>query len=107
MIVHIVVACAAVSAAPVVEPAPARPVFPVLGEPPEGCLARTEGSSAAGECSKDAECAAAGCSHEVCVTAERAPTLVTTCEVLPCFKDLDVCGCHAGVCSWTLKGSTP
>lgn len=102
-----IVGCAGAQAVAgsVVVPVVAKPVFPVMGEPPAGCLSRTEGSSSVGECASDSQCAAGGCSHEVCVTATLAPELVTTCDVLACFAELDVCGCHAGVCSWTLKGS--
>lgn len=69
----------------------------------EGCRARVEGLEAAGECVTDADCARTGCSGEVCVAAATAGEVVTTCEVLPCFAALDACGCHEGVCGWSLK----
>lgn len=72
----------------------------------EGCRARVEGVEAAGECATDADCARTGCSGEVCVAAANAGEVMTTCEVLPCFAALDACGCHEGVCSWTLKEPT-
>ena len=35
--------------------------------------------------------------------AAAAADIITTCERLPCFQRLDTCGCHEGVCSWTVK----
>ncbi|GDX81573.1 hypothetical protein LBMAG42_33840 [Deltaproteobacteria bacterium] len=67
------------------------------------CRQRVEGTSTDGECKSDADCARAGCSQEVCVSATVAPTLNTTCEKLPCFAELDTCGCVSGTCSWTWK----
>ena len=69
----------------------------------EQCRVRVEGRESAGECATDADCAAVGCSGEVCVSKTMAAGLATTCEVLPCFAVLDTCGCSAGVCSWALK----
>lgn len=62
--------------------------------------ARIEGPTTAGECSADADCAMAGCSHEVCVAAPNAGRIVTTCEVLPAFDDLKACTCQSGECRW-------
>jgi len=62
--------------------------------------ARIEGPTTAGECSADADCAMAGCSHEVCVAAPNAGRIVTTCEVLPAFDDLKSCTCQSGECRW-------
>lgn len=67
------------------------------------CRDRVEGVGAPGECTTDADCARAGCSQEVCVTRAAAAEVMTTCEVLPCFRVLDACGCHDGTCSWTIK----
>lgn len=67
------------------------------------CQERVEGSSTPGECHTDADCSRAGCSQEVCVPAREAAEVMSTCERLPCFNTLDTCGCHEGVCSWTLK----
>lgn len=67
------------------------------------CKDRVEGVQTAGECTTDADCAKVGCSQEVCVPAKLAGEVMTTCEVLPCFKALDTCGCHEGMCSWTLR----
>lgn len=69
----------------------------------EGCRVRVEGAETSGECATDADCARTGCSGEVCVASASAGDVVTTCEVLPCFAALDACGCHEGVCGWTLK----
>lgn len=71
------------------------------------CHDRVEGQQAPGECASDADCARAGCSQEVCVPRAAAGDVMTTCEVLPCFAVLDACGCHEGVCSWTVKASAP
>ncbi|MFZ5476512.1 MAG: eight-cysteine-cluster domain-containing protein [Myxococcota bacterium] len=90
---------------------PAAPVpAPVAGDAPptarqlyEGCKARVEGVETAGECQTDADCARAGCSQEVCVAKAVAPDVMTTCELLPCSIALDTCGCHDGLCTWTIK----
>lgn len=61
-----------------------------------------------GECTSDEDCVAVGCSTEVCTTkvvAEQGPT--TTCEAKLCYKVVDVCGCHDGMCTWTLKDELP
>lgn len=89
-------------------------VAPALGTPAGGgaltaeqlygaCEARVEGSSAPGECHTDSDCARAGCSQEVCVPARLVADVQSTCERLPCFATLDTCGCHEGICTWTLK----
>jgi len=67
------------------------------------CEARVEGSSTPGECHTDTDCARAGCSQEVCVPAREVAEVMSTCERLPCFNTLDACGCHDGLCTWTLK----
>lgn len=67
------------------------------------CEARVEGSSTPGECHTDADCSRAGCSQEVCVPTREAAEVMSTCERLPCFNTLDTCGCHEGLCTWTLK----
>ncbi len=54
------------------------------------------------ECSGDLDCAAGGCSGQVCTTAEKAPSIITTCEYLPeyvCLKQTG-CGCVSGKCEW-------
>lgn len=71
------------------------------------CRDRVEGIQIAGECTTDADCARAGCSQEVCVPARQVGDVMTTCEILPCFNALDACGCHEGMCSWTLKSEVP
>ena len=71
------------------------------------CRDRVEGAQVPGECLADTDCAPAGCSQEVCVPAAKAPDVVTTCEILPCFSVLDACGCHDAQCSWTLKEPAP
>lgn len=68
---------------------------------------RVEEPEKAGECKVDADCAAAGCSHEVCTTTAGGATIMSTCEVLPLFSQLDACGCHDGACTWTLKAGGP
>lgn len=69
----------------------------------ETCRGRVEGPERDGECESDADCATAGCSGEVCATADAVAGLMTTCEVRPCFAALDACGCVEGRCSWSLK----
>lgn len=54
------------------------------------------------ECSRDSDCGAGGCSGQVCTTAEKAPSIITTCEYLPeygCLKQT-ICGCVSGKCEW-------
>jgi eight-cysteine-cluster-containing protein len=95
---------------------PSEPLSPATPPPPteagpavtpaqmyEGCKERVEGVTAAGECASDADCARAGCSQEVCVAKVDAPDVMSTCELLPCFTALDACGCHDGMCTWTVK----
>ena len=72
----------------------------------EACWARTKGPEAAGECKVDGDCTKAGCSQEVCVTVAAAKDLNTTCDKLPCFDELEACGCVEGLCSWT-QGKSP
>lgn len=69
----------------------------------EGCKARVEGEEKDGECKENADCAVAGCSKEVCVTATAAPSINTLCDQQACFAVLNQCGCVAGRCSWSLK----
>ena len=87
-------------------PAPAPVPVPVAAPAPaweESCRARVEGASTAGECATDGECATAGCSAEVCVARVRVADVMTACEVQPCFAALEACGCHAGLCTWTIR----
>jgi eight-cysteine-cluster-containing protein len=54
------------------------------------------------ECTTDVDCAPAGCSGQVCTTAAKAPSIITTCEMREeyvCLKQTS-CGCNAGKCSW-------
>ena len=105
----------AVAPATVDRPAVSLPAVPAPVVPPAtvdragdpaalyaACRDRVEGPEQDGECTTDDDCAAAGCSGEVCLAAARAEGLTTTCEVLPCFAVLDACGCHEGRCTWTL-----
>ena len=54
------------------------------------------------ECTKDTDCAPAGCSSQICTTAEKAPSVVTTCELREEYSCLQKtsCGCNAGKCAW-------
>lgn len=98
----------------------ASPEGPPAAAPPEApedalspaslyaeCRDRVEGREKDGECATDADCAKAGCSSEVCVTATLAPEVMTTCEARPCFAVLDTCGCVEGRCSWSLAQELP
>ena len=54
------------------------------------------------ECATDADCAAAGCSGQLCVKAEDAQGIITTCEFreeYSCLRETS-CGCIQGKCSW-------
>lgn len=97
-------------AGPVTAPAPppegAAPANPAIFAPRAlyaACRDRVELPEAAGECSVDADCVRAGCGGDVCVTTQAAKDLVTTCDVPDCASVLDSCGCHEGLCTWTLK----
>jgi eight-cysteine-cluster-containing protein len=69
------------------------------------CEDRVEQPETDGECSVDEDCVRAGCSAETCVAKESAEELLSTCEILPCFEVLDVCGCQMGRCRWSLKAT--
>lgn len=71
------------------------------------CTDRVELPQKAAECKADADCATSGCGNEVCTTATEKANVVTTCEDRLCFKVLDTCGCHEGLCSWSLKATVP
>jgi len=54
------------------------------------------------ECSTDSDCAPAGCSSQLCVSANKASEIITTCEYreeYSCLK-LTSCGCVNNKCSW-------
>ena len=54
------------------------------------------------ECVSDMDCAIAGCSAQLCVTAQEAPEILTTCEYREeygCFE-FTTCGCNEGKCGW-------
>ena len=93
--------------APTADPAPA----PASGGTPQSlyaeCTDRVELPQKAAECKADADCATSGCGNEVCTTAAEKANVVTTCEDRLCFKVLDACGCHDGLCSWSLKAEVP
>ncbi len=96
MFVFFLVACAHPDAVAVPALVPA-PRFGGMSMPVE---ARLEGMATPGECAADADCATAGCSAEVCVATERAPDVVTTCEILPVYSELKACTCQSGECRW-------
>jgi eight-cysteine-cluster-containing protein len=54
------------------------------------------------ECSTDSDCAVAGCSAQICTTAEEAPGMLTTCEYKEAYSCLELtgCGCVKGACAW-------
>ncbi len=94
---------------PAPEPAPTEP-DPAAATPQalyEECRERVENPQAESECQTDADCKAAGCSNEVCTTVAEAANIMTSCDVQPCFRVLDACGCHEGQCTWTLKAEVP
>ena len=67
------------------------------------CKVRVEGSDTPGECTADSDCQRAGCSRELCISStEAALGVMSTCEVRPCFAVLSACGCHDGVCAWSV-----
>ena len=54
------------------------------------------------ECSADSDCASAGCSSQLCVSADKASDIITTCEYkeeYSCLK-LTKCGCVNNQCAW-------
>jgi eight-cysteine-cluster-containing protein len=99
-------ACATERVPPSPPPAAPAPAAPALAAPApapfdEACRARVEGPDTPGECAADADCAATGCSSEVC--AVKVEPLTTPCEVADCFAALERCGCSEGVCRWTVR----
>lgn len=109
----VLLACLGSAAAPPVEPIPLL-VEPAVTPAPAillpstqyaACRARVEGVEAPGECTRDADCQRAGCSQEVCVPAAKAGEVMTACDVEPCFSILDQCGCHDGLCTWSLTAA--
>ena len=54
------------------------------------------------ECTTDSDCAVAGCSGQICTTAEEAPGILTTCEYKEEYTCLELtgCGCVEGTCVW-------
>ena len=54
------------------------------------------------ECATDSDCSVAGCSAQVCTTAEEAPGVLTTCEYREEYRCLELtnCGCVEGKCAW-------
>ncbi|MEE2752078.1 MAG: hypothetical protein VX519_11670 [Myxococcota bacterium] len=68
-----------------------------------GCQERVEGVEQAEECVQDSDCKAYGCSGEVCGAVGESEGL-TSCEVLPCYRVLDQCGCTEGRCRWSVRG---
>jgi eight-cysteine-cluster-containing protein len=53
------------------------------------------------ECTKDSDCAKAGCSGQLCVPLSRE-NMTTTCEMRPEYSCLNLtsCGCVQGKCGW-------
>jgi eight-cysteine-cluster-containing protein len=68
-----------------------------LADPPV-CVATPAGCN----CFIDADCARAGCSSELCVSAEDAAGIVSTCDYKDWYNCLPLssCGCNAGKCAW-------
>lgn len=93
------------ASAPAPAPAPAASVTPQ--DLYEKCRDRMESPEEAGECKVDADCAHAGCNQEVCTTVAKSKEWSTACDQQPCFQVADVCGCHDGKCTWTLKSEVP
>ncbi|MBI2579298.1 MAG: eight-cysteine-cluster domain-containing protein [Candidatus Aenigmarchaeota archaeon] len=54
------------------------------------------------ECTMNTDCAPAGCSNQICATAEKAPTIITTCEFRDEWECLakTSCGCVKNKCAW-------
>ena len=54
------------------------------------------------ECTADSECVPAGCSSQLCVSADKSSDVITTCEYkeeYSCLK-LTNCGCVDNNCQW-------
>ncbi|NCG17476.1 MAG: hypothetical protein GWP91_00475 [Rhodobacterales bacterium] len=92
---------------PAAVPIDAKTEIPSPQELYDSCEERVEGRQKEGECTVDADCKAAGCGSEVCTTVANAAEVMTTCEGKICFKILDTCGCHEGMCTWTIKDTLP
>lgn len=69
-----------------------------------GCTHNTSNASNGNnvECDSDSDCAAAGCSSQLCAPKEKASDIITTCEYkeeYSCLK-LTSCGCVDNKCQW-------
>ena len=68
-----------------------------------GCYNPVADDNSSGfECNKDSDCALAGCSSQLCVSAEKTSEIMTTCEYreeYSCLK-LTNCGCTDNKCMW-------
>ena len=95
------------ASAPAPAPAPASTPAVTPEDLYAKCHDRMEAPEAAGECKVDADCATGGCNQEVCTTVAKSKDWNTACDQQPCFQVADTCGCHDGVCSWTLKKEVP
>ncbi len=102
----VLAACGGPADPPAPAPSTVRPVSVPPSSPDEryaACRDRVEGPEAPGECGSDGDCARAGCGDHVCTTTVAALGLTTTCDVPDCADLLDVCGCHDGRCTWSLR----
>ena len=54
------------------------------------------------ECVTDNDCAPAGCSSQLCVSAKEAEDIITTCEFKEEYKCVEFtsCGCVSNKCQW-------
>jgi eight-cysteine-cluster-containing protein len=99
LVVALVMGCSA-------RPSPTEP-SPVDLPPPASADDEPADPSAMpppGESSTDEPCAKAGCSGIVCVEAERAKSIVTTCEYRPEYACYQAAACEPqanGECGWT------
>jgi len=62
----------------------------------------TNGKTVTVECYKDADCLVAGCSGQLCVPRDKAPSVISTCEwkdEYACYAE-DSCLCRNNKCQW-------
>lgn len=83
---------------------------PIMESYPPRCMTK-DGRSFTQDVPQNAErnmtfngCAVAGCSQQLCVSADEAPTIITTCEYraeYACYKKASCERQTNGVCGWT------
>ncbi|MBS3151539.1 eight-cysteine-cluster domain-containing protein [Candidatus Woesearchaeota archaeon] len=67
-----------------------------------GCSLLADNKNKNIECASNSDCAVVGCSSQLCVSADKASEIITTCEYreeYSCLK-LTSCDCINNKCQW-------